>query len=251
MLFACKPARETVTPDGARQILQLRGYEPNAKGYYKAIEAEDLAAIRTFFQADLDPNMLNDKGETPLTFAIGCCGIKTIKALLEKVDVNQRNKEGNPPLYVAFRDNKREIFDLILEKNADVKIPGKNNKTILHLVAPYDDADLARKLIERGADVNAVDEIDGDIPLIGSCVGNYRQMEMIMLFLDKGARIDHQGKNKATCLMYVAATGHKEAVRELLKRGADRKLKDIEDKTALDWALKKNRREVAELLKGK
>jgi len=251
LFSACKPQANNITPDGAGQILQLRGYGVNAKGYFNAIEAEDLAAIRTFFQAGIDPNLVNEKGETPLTFAIGCCKIKTIKALLEKVDVNRRNKEGNSPLYLAFRENKREIFDLLLESNADVKVPGNNNRTVLHLAAAYDDVELVQKLIERGADVNAVDDIDGDIPLIQTCLGNYRQMEMIKLLLDKGAEINHQGNNKATCLFYVAAAGHTEVVRELLNRGADPKIRDSKGKTALDRALKNNRKEVATLLRAK
>jgi ankyrin repeat protein len=251
LFSACKPQAENVTPDGARQILQLRGYEINSKGYFKAIQAEDLAAIRTFFQAGIDPNMLNEKGETPLTFAVGCCEIKTVRALLEKVDIDGRNKEGNTALFLALRTDKRNVFDLLWEKNADIKIPGKNNRTILHVAASQDDLDLIQKLIERGADVNAVDDIEKDTPFIESCIGNSPHLEIVKFFLDKGVDINRQGTNKATCLIYVAAAGHKEVVRELLNRGANPKLKDREGKTALDWALKYDRKEVAALLKGK
>ena len=245
---ACKPQDEVVTPDGAKQILQLRGFEPNAKGYFAAIQAEDLAAIRTFFQTGLDPNMTSEKGETPLTLAVVCCEVKTVRALLEKVDINARDRDGNTALYLALKRDRKEIFDLLLERNADVNVPAKGNSTVLHLAAGTDDLATARKLVERGANVNAVNDSQGDIPLIQSCIGNYPQTKMIELFLDKGADINHQGKNKATCLIYVAAAGHKELVQELLDRGADPKLKDIDGKTARDWALKGGYKDVAALL---
>jgi ankyrin repeat protein len=108
LLAGCKPQDETVSPEGAKQILQLRGFEINAKGYFKAIQAEDLAAIRTFFQSGIDPNTTNEKGDTPLTYAVVCCEIKTVKALLEKVDINGRNKNGDTALYLALKNDRHE-----------------------------------------------------------------------------------------------------------------------------------------------
>ncbi len=250
-LSACKPQKEVVNPEGAKQMLQLRGYEPNTKGYFKAIEAEDVAAIRTFFQAGVDPNAANERGDTPLTFALKCCEVKVLKALVEKVDLNGRNKDGNTALYLALKDNKTDKFEFLLDKNPDVKVPNEDNRTVLHLAAAHDDLPLVKKLIERGADVNAVGGANGDIPLIQACIGNRPQTEIIRLFLDKGADINHQSKNNATCLIYVAASGHKDLVQELLGRGADPKLKDREGKTARDWALAGGYKEAAVLLEKK
>ena len=251
LFSACKPQGETVSPEGAKQILQLRGYDISGQGYFKAIEAEDLAAIRTFFQAGIDPNTVNEKGETPLTFAVGCCEAKTVKALLEKVDINGRNKNGDTALYLALKKDRSEIFDLLLEKGADVNIRVNKNFTVLHLAAATDDFPSIKKLVDRGADVNAVNDSEGDIPLISACIGRAAQTKTIELFLDKGANINHQSKNKATCLIYLAAAGHKELVQELLNRGADPKLKDREGKTARDWAVKGGYTDVAALLKDK
>ncbi len=249
--LGCKPQGESVTPDGAKQMLQLRGYEINAKGYYKAIEAEDLAAIRTFFQTDLDPNMLNEKGDTPLTFALSCCELKTIRVVAEKTDVNLRDKSGNTPLYLALTKHKKEFFDFFMGKNPDVNVPGKDDRTVLHIAAARDDLDLIKTFIERGANVNAIDKDNLNIPMIDSCIGDRPQAEAIRLFLSKGADINQQGKNKATCLIYVAAGGHADLAAELLQAGADPKLKDEDGMTALDWAVKTKHPEVAAVLKAK
>jgi ankyrin repeat protein len=119
------------------------------------------------------------------------------------------------------------------------------------MAAATNDYASAKKLVDRGADVNAVNDTEGDIPLIHSCIGATPQTKTIELFLDKGANINHQSKNKATCLIYVAAAGHKELIEELLSKGADPRLKDREGKTARDWALKGGYTDVANLLKGK
>jgi ankyrin repeat protein len=121
LLSACKPQGASVTPDGARQILQLRGFSPDAKGYFEAIRTEDLAAIRTFFQANLDLNMTNEKGDTPLTYAIGYCELKTIKILADKVDLNAHDRNGDTALFLAYKDRRHDVFDFLLERGADVK----------------------------------------------------------------------------------------------------------------------------------
>jgi ankyrin repeat protein len=248
--FACKPMGENVTPDGAKQMLQLRGYDINATGFFKAIASDDVGAIRTFYQTQFDPNVMNEKGDTPLTFALAN-DIKTFKVLLEKVDVNLRDKQGNTAPYLALVKDKREQFDLLMAKNPDVKLTSKDDKTLLQLAASKEDEVLIRDLIARGADVNAVDKIEGSIPMIETCISRRPNMEIIKLFLDKGAKINQQGNNKATCLIYVASNGNAAAVEELLKLGADPKLKDKDGKTALDWAKYQKHDSVVAVLKGK
>jgi ankyrin repeat protein len=247
---ACKPGTgESVTPDGAQQILQLRGYEVNSKGYFKAIEGEDLAAIRTFHQADFDPNTFNEKGDTPMTFAVACCELKTVKAVAEKADINARDKNSRSPLYLAYYKKRKDIFNYLLEINADVKVPGNNvENTMLHLAATYDDFETIKKLVDRGADVNAVETGEGAIPLIQSCIGRQSHLEIVKYFLEKGAQIDQQGKNGGTCLIYAAANGQAETVTELLKAGAKKDLRDANGHDAVWWAKKGNYGDVVKIL---
>ena len=71
---------------------------------------------------------------------------------------------------------------------------------------------------------------------------------MIALLLDHGAKIDAQGVENTTPLMLAAQTGNTGAVRLLLKRGANRKLKSSEGKTALDYAREERNAEIVKLL---
>jgi ankyrin repeat protein len=51
--------------------------------------------------------------------------------------------------------------------------------------------------------------------------------------------------------MHAASEGHLEVVRLLLDRGAKADIRDVDDDTAYDFAIKNGHQEVAQLLKGK
>lgn len=232
-------------------MLQLRGYEPNAKGYFAAIQAEDIAGIRTFFQADFDPNTVNEKGDTPLTFAVLHCEPKTINVLLEKADINQRDKSGNTPTYLALLRRREAIFKLLMKNNPDVNVPGNRNNTLLHLVTTRNDFDLVQTLVDRGANVNAVEDETGSIPLIEACIAFGRSrshIETVEYFIEKGADINQQSKLGNTCLIVAAREGQAETVAALLKAGANTDLKDRDGLTALQLARKGNHTETVKIL---
>jgi uncharacterized protein len=67
--------------------------------------------------------------------------------------------------------------------------------------------------------------------------------------LDGGVRINSTSDNGTTALMMATRGNHPEAVKVLLKNGADPNIRNEGGGTALQWALAKNREEVAELLK--
>jgi ankyrin repeat protein len=59
-------------------------------------------------------------------------------------------------------------------------------------------------------------------------------IEVMTLFLDRGARLDDQDNRGRTALMIAAELNHEAAVDLLLARGADKTLKDKQGKTAGD-----------------
>lgn len=65
---------------------------------------------------------------------------------------------------------------------------------------------------------------------------------------DPNSIFDHGNGYNYTMLMMASSNGDKEMVRELLRRGADRNVKDSSGKTALDIAREKNHSEVINLL---
>jgi ankyrin repeat protein len=246
------------SPEMTKNMLKLRGFEFNADGLYKALRQNDVVAVKGFFDAGMDPNTKNARGETPLTFAVANCELKTIKAVAEKADINMQDNLGQSPLHLALSKQKEDIFQYLLEKNADVNVGGSKenlkNQTVLYLAVTRGREDLVQKLLEKGADPNIADSNSG-VALAEACIGSPMNQNIIKMLLDKGAKVNQQEKNGATPLIYLAA--NKQASAEdrravaqiLLDAGADKKIKDKEGRTALDWANKQGNKDLVDLLK--
>lgn len=259
--FACAAREGETTPEMAKNILKLRGYNFTEADYFKAISAGDLIALKTFQNAKIDPNAKNEKGETALTYAVeNADNEKVFKQVLDNgADVNMRDDLGVSPIFLAVKKNKKEFLDLLLERDADVNIPGKtgevDNQTALSVAVANDDKETVKKLLERGADPNIADS-KGLLPLPGAVIGPTADAEIVKMLLENGAKVNGQEKeNGATALIYIAsnkevsAQTRTEIVKMLLENGADKSLKTKEGKTALDWAKEVKNEDVVELLK--
>jgi ankyrin repeat protein len=259
-LTACQRETENapMTPEMAKSMIKLRGFTADEAGLFKAVRANDTAVLNAFFDTGISPNVMNDKGETLLTFAIQYSEPKTVNALLEKADINQQDKNGNAPLHLALYKNKEDIFDRLLAKNANVNVGGLDsktkNQTPLYLAVIKSREDLVQKLLERGADPNIADST-GYVALGEACTGIGVNAAIVKLLLDKGANPNYQEPSGATALMYIAgnekisAETRTEILKMLLAKGADKKLKDKKGRTALDAAKEYKLTDAVEVLK--
>jgi uncharacterized protein len=257
---ACGGGAQDGPPDPAmtKNMLKLRGFDFNENGFFNAIRQNDVVAVKGFFDAGMDPNVKNARGETPLTFAVANAELKTVKAVAEKADVNVQDNLGQSPLHLALSKQKEDVFNYLLEKNANVNLGGAKeklkNQTALYLAVTRGREDLVQTLLERGADPNIADS-DGGVPLAEACLGAKINQNIIQMLIDKGANVNHQENNGATPLIYIAsnkpagAETRQAIAKMLIDKGADKKIKDKGGKTALDWANKNGHKEMADLLK--
>jgi hypothetical protein len=246
------------SPEMTKNMLKLRGFEFNEDGFFKAIRLNDTAAVKGFFDAGMNPNAKNARGETALTFAVGNAELNTVKAVAEKADINMQDNLGQSPIHLALSKQKDEIFDYLMEKNADVNVGGSKenlkNQTVLYLAVTRGREDLVQKLLDKGADPNVADS-NGGIALAEACIGRRLNQNIVKMLLDKGAKINQQEKNGATPLIYLAANKETSAenrravAQMLLDAGADKKIKDKDGRTALDWANKQGNKDLVDLLK--
>jgi len=162
--------------------------------------------------------LLAESGADHLTIheAAAMGGVPRLEALLneEPTAVNAWASDGFQPLGLACFFGRPEAAKLLLVRGGEVNTPSRNSfgVTALHAALAGPAPEIARSLIEAGADVNAVQQ-DGVTPL-----------------------------------QEAAANDNLDLVQLLLERGADRSARDAKQRTAADFARERGHAAVAEFL---
>jgi ankyrin repeat protein len=157
-----------------------------------------------------------------------------IQKLLDRgFDPNTPNEKGVPSLLWAIQSEAPKS-SMLLAKQPKIKLNAENQlgETALMMAAINNQLELAKLLIEQGADVNK----PGWTPLHYAATRGHR--EMMRLLLDHEAYIDSESPNGTTPLMMAAYSASPLAVKLLLEEGADPTLANHGNATALDLAIK-------------
>jgi ankyrin repeat protein len=167
-----------------------------------------------------------------------------LRALLSRgFDPNTPSPEGLDGLYLAIRDSSLKAARALAEwPKTRVETRTPKDESPLMLAALKGHTDLAKKLIERDADVNK----PGWTPLHYAATNGH--LAIIELLLENHAYVDAESPNGTTPLMMAAHYGSPEAVKLLLEAGADPRLKNQLGLTAIDFAQRANRTDAAELI---
>ncbi len=161
-------------------------------------------------------------------------------------DLNTRNAAGEHPLFLALRDDAPAVADyLVGQSKVDVNAISEKGETPLMMAALKGRLALARRLIERKAEVNKT----GWAPLhYAATFAGAESAAMVRLLLENHAYIDAESPNRTTPLMMAAHYGNPGVVKLLLEEGADPLLKNQKGLSAIDFAQGANRAEAAEII---
>ena len=165
----------------------------------------------------------------------------TVEKLLARgFDPNTPNEKGVTGLLLALQSESPKVA-MVLAKHPQTQLNAQNNagETPLMLAAINNQLELARVLIERGADVNK----PGWTALHYAATRGHR--DMMRLLLDNDAYIDSEAPNGSTPLMMAAYSAPPLAVKLLLEEGADPTLLNSAHASALDLALSQDRQQSA------
>jgi ankyrin repeat protein len=132
--------------------------------------------------------------------------------------------------------NEVHRVSVLLGYGAGVNDRGQYGSTALHYAVRGGKLPLIRLLLERGADVNALDD-DGLTPLLhlSKTRSKADPIPVMELLAKKGVDLDARDESQCTLLMYFARQGKADAVAWLLARGADRNARNKGGKTAADF----------------
>ena len=158
-------------------------------------------------------------------------------------DANTPNPAGDHGLILALREPSLKVAETLINwPKTDVEARNSQDESPLMLASLKGYLDLARKLIERDADVNKT----GWTPLHYAATGG--QVDIIRLLLEHSAYIDASSPNGSTPLMMAAMYGTASCVKLLLEEGADPLLKNNLGLTAIDFAQRAKREESAQII---
>ena len=208
-----------------------------------AVQRGDLIEVARLLDSGADVNAKDQVGKTPLMKAAQAGSLEVVKLLLDRgADANAKDEYGNTALGMSAFAGRLEIVKLLLDVCADVKAGDMNS---LVYRADRDDLEIARRLLDRGADVNA--KAPWGTALTKACEKGH--LATASLLLDRGAEVNAKDQNGQTPLMKAAEADHLHVVRLLLEKGADVNAKDESNgETSLNRAARKGHTAIAELL---
>lgn len=188
---------------------------PTFGDFARAIRANDLAALQKLVSSPAAANVPDKLNATPLHYAAIYGSPAAIRILLSGgADPNARNQSAAAPLiYAAWSLEKTK---LLVEKGAEVNCAEKDGITPLMVAAAAPgNAATVRYLIEKGADVHALDRLHADALMRGA------DPEILQVLLAHGADPHLANAAGFSAMLRPFSSPDSESVRLLLAAGSD------------------------------
>ncbi|XHF99519.1 hypothetical protein AWENTII_003020 [Aspergillus wentii] len=135
----------------------------------------------------------------------------------EEYELRCWDEDGATPLTVAAEFDHTEVFELLIERGANIEARDLRNKTPLHRATETGCTRIVKRLLELGAVVDARCKY-GNTPLSQAARG--RNAEIIRILLAAGADIEARNHTNRTPLYLAMLNHHTEGVNALVESGA-------------------------------
>jgi ankyrin repeat protein len=206
------------------QLEKAKAEDADKTPLYFAVDANNTDLVKLLVEAGAD---VNAGSWPPLCQAVDKNNTAIAEYLIDHGANVNYPKDWGPLQQAPYVSNNIEMVKLLLARGADINAgpwPAlldsiyKGRKDIFDL------------LIQRGADVNITNK-NGDTPLF--CAVNKDDLDYLKILIAHGFKVDTKLWGGETALMSEAIAGRTEAVKLLLEAGADINAKDDRGQTAL------------------
>jgi ankyrin repeat protein len=154
----------------------------------------------------------------PLHLAAHFGLLRTVKRLLRTEATDRRDTAGRTPLHWAARKGHFQVAKLLLENGAEVDALDNVNATSLHLACRYGHHDFVSVLIDHGSNVNATNNVGGTALIWAAICGSEKTASLLL----KHRADVHSTTKKGSTALHKAVDENSEAVvRLLIQHGAD------------------------------
>ena len=193
----------------------------NTPLYYATVNGH-FEIVKLLLEAGADNNYVPYNWDSnPLDIAINKGHSKiAIEILKHSCNRNYKDCYGNSPLHNAVRKGNLNIVNFIMKhihskiRNSYLESHNKIGYTPLHIACEKGYFEIAKLLLEMGADLNALDNY-GSTPLFNACESC--NPDLVRLLLEKGVDLNHRN-NKGNTLYHLAClNGNLEIVQILLE----------------------------------
>jgi uncharacterized protein len=148
----------------------------------------------------------------------------------------------------AAKGQTDELRSLVEKDPALVNAYSPDGFTPLGLAAFFGHAEAVEALLAAGADANLASRESMKMPPLGSAMAVQRH-DIARILIEHGADVNAKAANDLTALHTAAARGDLEAAKLLLDHGANLHATSTDGKTPLDYAQERNQPEMVEFLK--
>jgi len=140
-------------------------------------------------------------------------------------NVSAENEKGIPAIIYAAGFGNSEILELLIENGANVNATNYEDQTVLQFMIASafssihpNYTELVRKVINKGAYVNAVDST-GDTSLLWAARSGH--LDIVKMLIDYEATIDATNYQGYTPLLWAAQNKHFDSAQYLVEKGAN------------------------------
>lgn len=141
----------------------------NNEYLFRSAGTKNHLGVLTMLKGGIDPNIKNEKGNTPLIISASLGDLPSVKTLLAyRADLNAANNDGNTPLIYAARYNHPKVIKELLRPQTmqppvDLNYQNKNGETALYWAASKGYTEVVKRLLAAGADPT-ISAKDGLVP---------------------------------------------------------------------------------------